>query len=68
MGKFDIEPVMVRQSFSHARTKPLVVEKKRRATDKKAALLCPSCGSKMKLIRSSAKLTASCPDCGAHRT
>ena len=76
MGKFSIEPVVVRQSFSHARTKPVIVEKiKRRTarTHEKTVLLCPSCGANMKLVRSSVepggapKLIASCPLCGISR-
>jgi predicted RNA-binding Zn-ribbon protein involved in translation (DUF1610 family) len=58
----------VRISFSHARVKPVVVEK---VTDvpatKKDVLRCASCGAKMKLVRTGSKfgkLTASCPDCG----
>jgi predicted RNA-binding Zn-ribbon protein involved in translation (DUF1610 family) len=62
MGKESIEP---RMSFSHARTKPLVVEKIRRRAVAPTVLLCPSCGAKMRLARSrgSSKLTASCPNC-----
>ena len=73
MGKSDIEPVVVRQSFSHARTKPLVIEKANRRTgaptEKKPIPLCPSCGARMKLVRSAAapgaspKLTAACTHC-----
>ena len=44
MGRF-IDPIEPRKSFSHARIKPLVVEKVKRP----AGLLCPSCGAKMKL-------------------
>jgi hypothetical protein len=64
----------VRQSFSHARTKPLVVETKKQRTAAvaggKAPLLCPSCGARMKLVPTASapgrptKLTASCPACG----
>jgi predicted RNA-binding Zn-ribbon protein involved in translation (DUF1610 family) len=57
----------VRISFSHARVKPVVVEK---ITDSRAnrkdVLRCASCGAKMKLVRGRSKfgrLTASCPDC-----
>jgi predicted amidophosphoribosyltransferase len=58
MAKFSTDPPEPRQSFSHARTKPLVVEKMKRRT----SLLCPSCGAKMKLIRKP-ELTACCPRC-----
>jgi predicted RNA-binding Zn-ribbon protein involved in translation (DUF1610 family) len=58
MAKFSIDPPEPRQSFSHARTKPLVVEKMKRRT----SLLCPSCGAKMKLVRK-LELTAACPRC-----
>ena len=71
MGKFDSEAFVVRQSFSHARVKPVVVEKvKRRAApaDDTPALRCPSCGARMKLVISKSEgrpnLTASCPQCG----
>ncbi len=71
MAKFTPEPIVVRQSFSHARTVPLVVETvKQRAAPSahaNAGLLCPSCGATMKLVRRAARLTASCPDCGPHR-
>jgi tRNA(Ile2) C34 agmatinyltransferase TiaS len=52
-----------RISFSHARTKPLVVEKiKRRVAH--TALLCPTCGARMKLVPSAgSELVASCPNC-----
>jgi len=53
-----------RISFSHARTKPLVVEKIKRRVPAPTALLCPTCGAKMKLAPSAgSKLTASCPNC-----
>jgi len=76
MGKDGIEPVVVRQSFSHARTQPLVVETLKQriaaATEGKAALDCPSCGSRMKLVRNMstdpARLTASCPKCSGAST
>jgi hypothetical protein len=58
MRKLSIEQFEPRQSFSHARIKPLVVEKVNRRT----ILLCPSCGGKMKLKRKP-KLTACCPRC-----
>ncbi len=64
------ERIIVRQSFSHARVTPLVVEKvQRRAPKETAALLCPCCGAKMKLVRTVGKdggpptLTALCPQC-----
>jgi hypothetical protein len=60
MGKDDMLP---RMSFSHARTKPVVVENIKRRT---APPTCPSCGGTMKLVRSASKsggLTASCPRC-----
>ena len=62
MGKDKFEP---RMSFSHGRTKPVVVENIKRRIAAPTALLCPSCGAKMKLARSggSPKLTASCPNC-----
>jgi hypothetical protein len=73
MGKRSTEPIVVRQSFSHARTTPIVVEKVKRRTgaptDGKAVLRCPSCRGKMKLVRIAPtpgglpKLTACCPDC-----
>ena len=71
MGKHSFDQGFGRQSFSHARTKPVVVETVKRRTapspDGKAVLLCPSCGAKMKLVRSKGggppKLTASCPHC-----
>jgi ribosomal protein L37AE/L43A len=61
MGKDDFEP---RMSFSHARTKPVVVEKVKRR-----AAACPSCGGTMQLVRSKTegKLIASCPRCGRPR-
>jgi len=60
MAKDVFEP---RVSFSHGRTKPVVVEKLKRRTP--ADLACPSCGAKMKLqlFPGSQKLTASCPRC-----
>ena len=62
LGRHSIEP---RLSFSHARTKPLVVESVKRRIATPTALLCPSCGAKMRLVqpRGSSKLTASCPNC-----
>jgi predicted RNA-binding Zn-ribbon protein involved in translation (DUF1610 family) len=58
----------VRISFSHARVKPVVVEKVTDApANRKDVLRCGSCGAKMKLVRGGSKfrrLTASCPDCG----
>jgi hypothetical protein len=50
-------------SFSHGRAKPVVVEKV--GPRVAVALLCPSCGAKMKLARSagSSKLTMACPNC-----
>jgi hypothetical protein len=33
MGKKSIDPIVVRQSFSHARTTPIVVEKVKRRTE-----------------------------------
>ena len=62
MGKDKFEP---RISFSHGRTKPVVVENVKRRIAAPTALICPSCGAKMKLARSggSPKLTASCPNC-----
>ncbi len=62
MAKDGFEP---RMSFSHARTKPVVVEKVKRRATVSAGLVCPSCGGKMLLGRSagSSKLTASCPRC-----
>jgi len=62
MGKFNIDPLGPRQSFSHARPKPLVVEKVKRRAGTSTVLLCPSCGAKMKLVREP-KFTASCPHC-----
>jgi hypothetical protein len=65
MGKFDIDPFTPRQS--HARVKPLVVEKVKEQTP--APPHCPRCGAKMKLAKITSKpderpkLTASCPDC-----
>jgi uncharacterized protein (DUF983 family) len=58
MGKFIPEPFEVRQSFSHGRTTPVIVEKVKRPS----WMFCPRCGSKMKLVRG-LKLTASCPRC-----
>ena len=53
-----------RMRFSHARTKPLIVEKIKRRTPTPTALLCPTCGAKMKLAPSAgSKLMASCPNC-----
>jgi Bacterial translation initiation factor IF-2 associated region len=61
MGKDDIEP---RMSFSHGRTKPVVVEHIKRRT---APPVCPLCGVTMKFVQSASKvggeLTASCPRC-----
>jgi hypothetical protein len=51
MGKLSIDPFEVRQSFSHARTKPLVVEKVKRRSAASTVLLCPSCGARMKVVR-----------------
>jgi Bacterial translation initiation factor IF-2 associated region len=55
MGKHSFDQGFVRQTFSHARTKPVVVETVKRrtapSTDGKAVLLCPSCGARMKLVR-----------------
>jgi predicted RNA-binding Zn-ribbon protein involved in translation (DUF1610 family) len=62
MGKLSIDPFEVRQSFSHARTKPLVVEKVKRRSAASTVLLCPSCGARMKVVREP-KFTASCPHC-----
>jgi hypothetical protein len=56
MGKFVPEPFEVRQSFSHGRTTPVIVEKVKRPP----GMLCPRCGSKMKLVRGT-KITAQCP-------
>jgi hypothetical protein len=56
MGKSD--PPEPRQRFSHARVKPLVVEKVKRRVN----LLCPSCGARMKLVHKP-KLAVSCPRC-----
>jgi Zn finger protein HypA/HybF involved in hydrogenase expression len=67
MGKFSIDPFVVRQSFSHARTKPVVVEKVKRRTAASTVLLCPSCGAKMQLVREP-KITASCPHCSGINT
>jgi len=60
MAKDSFEP---RMSFSHGRTKPVVVEKVRRRFAE--ALYCPTCGAKMKLARpaGSPKLIALCPNC-----
>jgi hypothetical protein len=54
-----------RMSFSHGRTKPVVVEKLKRRAAATTSLVCPSCGAKMRLQRSadSLKFTASCPRC-----
>jgi ribosomal protein L37AE/L43A len=59
MGRDDFGP---RMSFSHARTKPVVVENVKRRV---APPTCPSCGGTMKLVRSElgGKLIASCPRC-----
>ena len=45
LGKHSVEP---RMSFSHARTKPLVVESVKRRIATPTTLLCPSCGAKMR--------------------
>jgi predicted RNA-binding Zn-ribbon protein involved in translation (DUF1610 family) len=70
MGKFDNGPLVPRQSFSHARVKPVMVANVKRSATAglgKQALICPSCGRKMKLVRSKSKgqpnLTVSCPQC-----
>jgi hypothetical protein len=73
MGKRSVEPIVVRQSFSHGRTTPIVVGKvePRTAapTDRKTILRCPFCSGRMKLVRiipklgGPPKLTAWCPDC-----
>jgi hypothetical protein len=62
MGKQRNEP---RMSFSHGRTKPVVVEKIKRRIGPSMVLLCPSCGAKMSIGRfaGSLKLTALCPNC-----
>jgi hypothetical protein len=54
-----------RMSFSHGRTKPVVVEKLKRRAAAATSLVCQSCGAKMKLQRSveSQRLAASCPRC-----
>ena len=53
-----------RMSFSHARTKPLVVGKIKRREPWPTALLCPTCGGKMKLAPpAGSKLMVSCPNC-----
>jgi hypothetical protein len=59
MGEDDFEPYM---SFSHGRTKPVVVESVKRRV---APAICPSCGGTMKLVRSKieGKLIASCLRC-----
>ena len=59
MRKFGIEAPEPRRTFSHARTKPLVVEKTRRRT----TLRCPSCGAQMRLVRKANELTAVCSQC-----
>jgi DNA-directed RNA polymerase subunit RPC12/RpoP len=56
MGKFIPDLFDVRQSFSHGRTTPVIVEKIKRP----AGMRCPRCGGKMKLMRGP-KLTAVCP-------
>ena len=58
MGKFNVDPPEPRLSYSHARIKPVVVEK----MSGRRALLCPVCGTKMKLVRKP-KLTGTCPRC-----
>jgi hypothetical protein len=66
MGKSDNDPFAVRRSFSHARVKPVVVEKLKR---RPMGPVCPSCGAKMKLVLGVAeptgkgKIAASCPRC-----
>jgi hypothetical protein len=63
MAKHSFEP---RMSFSHGRTKPVVVEKVKRRIAPPTVLLCPSCGAKMKIARlagSPKQLTALCPNC-----
>jgi hypothetical protein len=55
MGKFIPEPFEVRQSFSHGRTTPVIVERVKRPS----GMFCPRCGSKMKLVRGT-KLAALC--------
>src|SRR5262249_48876678 len=66
MGKSDNDGFAVRRSFSHTRVKPLVVEKLKR---RPMGPICPSCGSKMKLVLGVAdptgtgKTAASCPRC-----
>ena len=44
MPKFNSDPIEPRQSFSHARIKPLVVEKMKRRSGASTVLVCPSCG------------------------
>ena len=61
MDKDEIES---RMSFSHARTKPVIVEKLKRRSATNAPL-CPSCGTKMRLPRrgGSPRLGPACPKC-----
>jgi hypothetical protein len=47
---------VVRQSFSHGRTTPVIVDKVKRP----AGMVCPRCGSNMKLVRGT-KLAMLCP-------
>ena len=65
MAKDGFEGGGARMSFSHGRTKPVVVEKVKRRAATSTSLVCPSCGAKMKLQRSagSQRLTASCTRC-----
>jgi hypothetical protein len=74
MGKPSFEPFFVRQSFSHARTEPVVVEKVKRRlagpTGEKTAVRCPSCGAAMRVVRIAAepggvpRLATRCLECG----
>lgn len=55
MGKRSFEPFFVRQTFSHGRTEPVVVEKVKRRlaapSAAKPAVRCPSCGAAMRVVR-----------------
>ena len=75
MAKPEREPILIRQSFSHARRRAVVVERLRDATRgsdraiERPSLNCPTCGVRMRLVRRAptigapAALVATCARC-----
>jgi len=53
-------PILIRQSFSHARTKPVVerLGRDNNRTTEKPSLTCSTCGMRMKLVHRAATIGA----------